>query len=183
MRYRVWAPTFFTILLPQYRGFSPTVWAIINGEDHTGATLFRIADGVDEGDIVDQERIAIGPHETIGTVLERVTQAYLTLLESEFGRPAFGKHNARCSRHKARTYTCKRLPEDNLIDWAWPTKRIYHLIRGSNFSVSGRIHLFEWSRNACLVGVGATDPKTYVSRVPGRVAEVRPGSGFDCLNW
>lgn len=27
-------------LLPQYRGFAPTAWAIINGEKETGVTLF-----------------------------------------------------------------------------------------------------------------------------------------------
>ena len=42
-------PTFGTYvfhdsLLPTYRGFAPTVWAIANGEDHTGVTLFRIAE-------------------------------------------------------------------------------------------------------------------------------------------
>ena len=41
---------FHDSLLPEYRGFSPTVWAIINGEDHTGVTLFAIADEVDAGE-------------------------------------------------------------------------------------------------------------------------------------
>src|SRR5688572_30443812 len=27
---------FHDSLLPEYRGFAPTVWAILNGEDHTG---------------------------------------------------------------------------------------------------------------------------------------------------
>lgn len=67
--------------LPEYRGFSPTVWAIINGEDHTGVTLFKIAEEVDAGDIVDQERVPIGPDDTIAVVIERVTQTYLDLLE------------------------------------------------------------------------------------------------------
>lgn len=40
-------------LLPKYRGFAPLNWAIINGEKNTGATLFRIAEGIDSGDIID----------------------------------------------------------------------------------------------------------------------------------
>jgi len=39
-------------LLPRYRGGAPLVWAIINGETQTGITLFRLSDGVDDGDIL-----------------------------------------------------------------------------------------------------------------------------------
>ena len=35
-RPRLGSFAFHDSLLPQYRGFSPTIWAIINGEDHTG---------------------------------------------------------------------------------------------------------------------------------------------------
>ena len=56
-RARLGAFVFHDSLLPEYRGFAPTVWAIVNGRDHTGATLCHMADEVDSGDIVDQERI------------------------------------------------------------------------------------------------------------------------------
>ena len=87
-------PTFGTYvfhdsLLPTYRGFAPTVWAIANGEDHTGVTLFRIAAEVDAGDIVDQHRIAIGPDDTIAAVMSAVTQTYLHLLAQNFVRKRF----------------------------------------------------------------------------------------------
>src|SRR5688500_12675671 len=44
---------FHDSLLPQYRGFSPTVWSLINGEDHTGVTLFKMSEKVDAGPVVD----------------------------------------------------------------------------------------------------------------------------------
>jgi methionyl-tRNA formyltransferase len=59
-------------LLPRYRGFSPTVWAIRNGERLAGATLFAIADAVDAGDVVGQEAVPIGPQDTIVRPAERV---------------------------------------------------------------------------------------------------------------
>src|SRR5262249_26817576 len=76
-RARLGAFVFHDSLLPAYRGFAPTVWAIVNGEDHTGATLFRIAEGVDEGDIVDQQKVAIDAEETVGDVMDKVTRTYL----------------------------------------------------------------------------------------------------------
>lgn len=54
-RSRLGTFVFHDSLLPEYRGFSPTVWAMINGEDHTGVTLFEMAEATDSGDIVDQE--------------------------------------------------------------------------------------------------------------------------------
>ena len=76
-RARRGAFVFHDSLLPTYRGFAPTVWAMVNGESQTGATLFRVAEDVDAGDIVDQRAIAIGFDETIADVIEHVTQAYL----------------------------------------------------------------------------------------------------------
>src|SRR5436309_3665846 len=72
---------FHDSLLPEYRGFSPTVWAILNGEDHTGVSLFLMDDGVDTGDLVAQRRVPIAPDENIRTVMALVTQSYLDLAE------------------------------------------------------------------------------------------------------
>ncbi len=73
-------------LLPAYRGFAPTVWAIINGEDHTGVTLFEIAEGVDTGRIIAQQRVPIGADDTIADVMEHVTQTYLEVLAANLPR-------------------------------------------------------------------------------------------------
>src|SRR5258707_12155939 len=69
-------------LLPTYRGFSPTVWSIINVETVTGATLFAAVPEVDAGDIVAQIQVPIGDDDPISTVMERVTQAYLVLVDN-----------------------------------------------------------------------------------------------------
>ena len=46
-------------LLPNYAGGAPLNWAIINGEKKTGVTLFRLSDGVDDGDIISQKSFHI----------------------------------------------------------------------------------------------------------------------------
>jgi UDP-4-amino-4-deoxy-L-arabinose formyltransferase/UDP-glucuronic acid dehydrogenase (UDP-4-keto-hexauronic acid decarboxylating) len=43
-------------LLPQYKGPSPTNWAIIEGEKETGVTIHRLTAVVDSGDILMQYR-------------------------------------------------------------------------------------------------------------------------------
>src|SRR6476661_1710718 len=47
-------------LLPKYRGAAPINWAIINGERETGVTTFKLQHEIDTGDILVQERTAIG---------------------------------------------------------------------------------------------------------------------------
>jgi Methionyl-tRNA formyltransferase len=59
-------------LLPQYRGAAPINWAIINGEEETGVTTFMIDDKIDTGAILMQRKCEIEPHETIGTLYDKL---------------------------------------------------------------------------------------------------------------
>lgn len=59
-------------LLPQYRGAAPINWAIINGESFTGLTTFFLQHEIDTGDIIFQERTAIGSDEIAGELHDRL---------------------------------------------------------------------------------------------------------------
>jgi len=164
-------------LLPKYRGFSPTVWAIINGEDHTGVTFFEIADEVDAGDIIDQKRVDIGPDDTIATVMERVNEIYLDLLEWNLNKLIGGKAPRYPQDHSQATYTCKRLPEDNEIDWALSSERIYNLIRAVTKPYTGAYTYLSGKKIKVWSAKRLSGFHQYVGRIPGRVVEIRPGEG------
>ena len=53
-------------LLPRHRGPSAIGWAIAQGDTHTGLTIFRPTDGLDEGPVILQKSCDIGPDETLG---------------------------------------------------------------------------------------------------------------------
>ena len=55
-------------LLPQYRGAAPINWAVMNGEKETGLTTFMLKHEIDTGNMILQERIAIGEDENVGSV-------------------------------------------------------------------------------------------------------------------
>ena len=55
-------------ILPNYRGAAPINWVIINGEKETGVTTFFINKKIDEGDIIDSEKVLISSYETAGTL-------------------------------------------------------------------------------------------------------------------
>lgn len=59
-------------LLPKYRGAAPINWAVINGEQETGVTTFRLKHKIDTGDIIAQERMPIHINDTVGDVHDRM---------------------------------------------------------------------------------------------------------------
>jgi methionyl-tRNA formyltransferase len=168
---------FHDSLLPAYRGFSPTVWSIVNGEDHTGVTLFEISEEVDAGDVVDQQRVAIGPDQTIAEVLEAVTEVYLKLLARNLEPLLRGTAARRPQDHTRATYTCKRLPEDNRIDWSWPSARIYNLVRAVGAPYPGAYTFLKGRKLRVWEARRPAPEPRYVGAVPGRVVEVRRGEG------
>lgn len=67
-------------LLPKYRGAAPVQWAIANGETVTGNTTMRIDAGLDTGDILLQEELAIDPDDTAVTLAPRLATMGANLL-------------------------------------------------------------------------------------------------------
>ena len=61
-------------LLPQYRGAAPITWAVMNGDQETGATTFMLKHEIDTGNMILQERLPIGPDENVGSVHDRLMQ-------------------------------------------------------------------------------------------------------------
>lgn len=55
-------------LLPKYRGPSSINWPVIKGDTQTGLTIFRPTDGLDEGPVILQKTVDIGPEDTLGSV-------------------------------------------------------------------------------------------------------------------
>jgi methionyl-tRNA formyltransferase len=67
-------------LLPHYRGAAPINWAVINGEQETGVTTFKLKHEIDTGDILLQESFPIGEDETAGEVHDRMKEIGAQLL-------------------------------------------------------------------------------------------------------
>jgi methionyl-tRNA formyltransferase len=61
-------------LLPKYRGPSPVISPILNGEKKAGVTIMRVEKAVDSGDIILQEETPIFGGETGGQLWERLTK-------------------------------------------------------------------------------------------------------------
>ncbi len=116
-------------LLPKYRGGSPLVWAIINGESETGASLFYLEDKVDAGRIIAQAPVAIGEHENVAHLIEKLNTVSGRIVVEHVSGILRGTAASWPQDEARATFFRPRLPEDGLIDWRWPAKRIYDFIR------------------------------------------------------
>jgi methionyl-tRNA formyltransferase len=168
---------FHDSLLPEYRGFSPTVWAIINGEKQTGVTLFKIAQDVDSGKIVDQKSIPIKLTDDIAMVMEKATLSYLKILHKNIKKLLSHKIKLSKQDHTWASFTCKRLPEDNQINWSQSSKIIYNLIRAVTNPYPGAFTFLNGKKLIIWQAQMIPNYKKYVGRVPGRVVEIKPKKG------
>jgi methionyl-tRNA formyltransferase len=124
---------FHPSLLPRHRGPSSINWAIITGATTTGLTYFWPDDGLDEGDILLQKQVDVGPDDTLGTVyfkkifplgIEATLEA-IDLVRA--GNPP------RIAQDEAQaTYESWARKQDAGIDWSKPVGEVYNLIRGCN---------------------------------------------------
>jgi methionyl-tRNA formyltransferase len=116
-------------LLPKYRGRVPVNWAVLHGEDETGATLHAMEAKPDAGYIVDQTSVPILPDDTAGEVFEKVTVAAEQTLWRVLPAMMAGQTPKRPNRLADGSYFSGRKPEDGRIDFSQPASAVYNLIR------------------------------------------------------
>lgn len=115
-------------LLPKWRGAAPVQAAIAAGDAVTGATTFRINEGLDTGDILDALETEIGEAETSGELLERLAYAGAELLVQTMDALEAGTA-APTTQPDEGTYAHKIAPADARVDWNQPAAVIDRGIR------------------------------------------------------
>lgn len=115
-------------LLPKYRGAAPVNWAIASGEVETGVTTMRMDEGLDTGDILLRERMAIGADENSVELMTRLAVLGAELLSKtlkEIDRIVPVPQD-----HSNATLAPIFKKVDGLIDWSLPGKVIADRVRG-----------------------------------------------------
>ena len=116
-------------LLPKYRGRVPVNWAVIHGERETGATLHRMVEKPDAGEIVAQQAVPILPDDTAGDVFHKVTLAAEIALNTALPLLLAGHAPHVKPDLKQGGYFGGRKAEDGRIDWSKPAAEVHNLIR------------------------------------------------------
>ncbi|WBV61710.1 methionyl-tRNA formyltransferase [Chryseobacterium camelliae] len=118
-------------LLPDYRGAAPINYAVINGEEKSGATTFFINEKIDEGNILLQEELAILPDENAGSLHDRLmemgSKLVVKTLDGLAENTIIEKPQPNVE-HPKNAY--KIFKEDTKIDWTKTSKEVHQFILG-----------------------------------------------------
>lgn len=117
-------------LLPKYRGAAPIQWAVINGDAVTGVTIMRMDEGIDTGDMILKEEVAIREDETAGSLFERLSKVGAGLCVRAMEAIEAGTAEYIPQDSAKATHTAKIHKELGSIDWTKDAKTIECLIRG-----------------------------------------------------
>jgi len=116
-------------LLPKYRGRTPHVWSIINGECETGVTAHKISLGCDEGDIIKQVTIPIEADDTGAIILNKYIDVYPSLVDNVLKDIESGAVSYTSQDESKATHFNKRTAESGRINWNWQKERIRNWVR------------------------------------------------------
>ncbi|MGE4512786.1 MAG: methionyl-tRNA formyltransferase [Chryseobacterium sp.] len=118
-------------LLPDYRGAAPINYAVINGEEKTGATTFFINEKIDEGNILLQEELAILPDENAGSLHDRLMEMGAKLVVKTLDGLAENTITERPQPQVEHTKNAYKIfKEDTRIDWTKTSKEVHQFILG-----------------------------------------------------
>jgi len=120
-------------LLPLHRGPSSINWPIAMGRTETGLSIFWPDEGLDEGPILLQKKVAIGPDETLGDVyFKKLFPLGVDAMMEAIDLVKAGKAPKVAQDHSRKTYESWFKKEIAEIDWAKPAAEVYNLIRAAN---------------------------------------------------
>lgn len=117
-------------LLPKYRGAAPVQWAVINGETETGITTMLMDEGMDTGPMLLQEKLAILPDDTSGTLAPRLAELGGRLLVDTIARLKAGTVTPTKQEDGQATMAPLLKKEDGLIEWAMSATALASRVRG-----------------------------------------------------
>lgn len=122
-------------LLPQYRGAAPINWAIINGEKETGVTTFFLKHEIDTGEIIFQEKVAIGENDDAGTLHDSLmtlgAKLVVRTIDAVIGGTVRSLPQSELTQGNKELKPAPKIHKETCrINWDRPVEEIRNFVRG-----------------------------------------------------
>lgn len=117
-------------LLPKYRGSAPIQWAVLNGDTETGVSIMQLDEGLDTGDVLMVEPVAIDPEMTSGELFDKVSAIGAKTLVRAVDALAQGALQPVPQNHAAATLAPPLNKEQAQFDFTWTAAHIHNWVRG-----------------------------------------------------
>ena len=118
-------------LLPRWRGAAPVQHALRAGDRTTGVTTFVLDEGMDTGDVLRREEVAIDPDEDAGTLLDRLAELGAPVLLDSL-RDLVGGATPTPQPAEGSTLAPKITGDDTRLDWDVPAQQLVDLVRSAS---------------------------------------------------
>lgn len=162
--------------LPNYRGRNVLNWALINDESEFGITVHYVDEGIDTGDILDQQCYEITDEDTYATLLEK---AYVGCSEVLY-RTLKGMQNGRLDGVRQSQighgfYCTVRIAGDELLSWNQTSRDVFNFVRAI-CKPGPQARVFLKGVEVCINRVELVSNAPVCKGIPGAVVGV--GDGF-----
>jgi methionyl-tRNA formyltransferase len=155
-------------LLPRWRGAAPIHRAIEAGDRETGVTIMQMDEGLDTGDMLLVERVAIAADETTASLHDKLAALGGRLVVEALELAACGGLRPVPQPAEGVTYAHKIEKAEAAIDWSQPADAIERRIRAFDpfpgaTAQLGVETLKVWRARAVMQGRGSVAPGTIVA--------------------
>jgi methionyl-tRNA formyltransferase len=143
-------------LLPALRGAAPVQHALLAGLSETGVTVQWMAEELDSGDVILQQRVAIAPEDDQAALLERLTGVGVPLLVHALDLIEAGSPPRVPQDHARATWAPELSAADCRVDWSAPAEQIRNQARAC--SPKPGAYTFRDGRRLKLLAVDVAGP-------------------------
>ncbi len=127
-------------LLPQYRGAAPIQRAVMDGQEETGVTVFRLVEEMDAGPIWGQTKIVIDPNETSGDLFKRLAKEGSNLLKVVVKSYNDGTNKTTLQNSELVSYALKIEKTETQLDWNTNAWYFHNKVRALNPQPGAFVH-------------------------------------------
>ncbi|WP_067781008.1 methionyl-tRNA formyltransferase [Actinomyces vulturis] len=168
-------------LLPAWRGAAPVQRALMNGDTTSGATIFRLDEGLDTGDVFLMEETPVDPHETAGDLLNRLALRGPDLMKRVLDGLADGSIAATPQSEDNASLAPMLDREDGHIDFSQPAQKIHNVVRGVT-PAPGAWSVFDGKKMGLTIAdIDTADTSLTPGQIQATKHEVRVGTGSCAL--
>ena len=119
-------------LLPRWRGAAPIHRAIESGDERTGVTIMQMDAGLDTGDMLKAESLAITAQDTTATLHDKLADLGGRLMVDVLNTATCSKLAPVCQPQEGVTYAAKIDKREAAMDWTNTAQRLERRVRAFN---------------------------------------------------
>jgi methionyl-tRNA formyltransferase len=167
---------FHDSVLPRYRGFAPTVTALIKGDREIGVTALKPTEAIDSGPIIAQRAFPISYPIKIQTALELQAALMADMAEDIIEQWQRGELSSTPQQEDMATFSIWRDDADYEIDWSGTAEAIERFVNSVGYPYAGARTAVDGVETIRILDVTALPDMPFEIREAGKIWRLDNGS-------